>query len=120
MIKIVHKIFIAVILLIALKFCCPKNEAKIVSTKLISSKALVESTSPYSIEIKNNVVVESYFKYLDSIIKIYDSFTPYKLTEHLLVRANPWIIDTLKNTDYYRMMVRDSFVYNQKKDDCLA
>jgi L,D-transpeptidase ErfK/SrfK len=31
------------------------------------------------------------------------------------VRANPWIIDTLQNTDYYRVMAKDSFVYNQKK-----
>jgi len=45
----------------------------------------------------------------------FDSITPYKLTEHLLVRSNSWIIDTLQNTDYYRMMVHDSFVYNQKE-----
>jgi L,D-transpeptidase ErfK/SrfK len=31
------------------------------------------------------------------------------------VRANPWIIDTLANTDYYRMTARDSFVYDQRK-----
>jgi len=68
-----------------------------------------------SIVIRDHVILEDYFDYLDSIIVKYDSLKAYKLTEHLLVRANPWIIDTLQNTDYYRMMSRDSFVYNQKK-----
>ncbi|WP_246143013.1 L,D-transpeptidase [Tenacibaculum adriaticum] len=58
--------------------------------------------------------MRNYFQYLDSIVEKYDSLTSYKLTEHLLVRANSWIIDTLQNTDYYRMKARDSFVYNQK------
>ncbi|WP_051229681.1 L,D-transpeptidase [Psychroserpens burtonensis] len=52
---------------------------------------------------------------MDSIVSKYDSLTSYELTEHHLVRANPWIINTLQNTDYYKMMERDSFVYNQKK-----
>ena len=68
-----------------------------------------------SIVVSDDVILEDYFNYLDSIIVKYDSLRGYKLTEHLLVRANPWIIDTLQNTDYYRMMSRDSFVYNQKK-----
>lgn len=65
--------------------------------------------------INKAIAVENYFQFIDSLIKKYDSLTPYKLSEHLLVRANPWIIDTLQNTDYYRMIARDSFVYNQKK-----
>ena len=64
--------------------------------------------------INKAIAVENYFQFIDSLIKKYDSLTPYKLSEHLLVRANPWIIDTLQNTDYYRMIARDSFVYNQK------
>lgn len=65
--------------------------------------------------IKKAITVEHYFQFIDSLVKKYDSLTPYRLTEHVLVRANPWIIDTLQNTDYYRRMARDSFVYNQKK-----
>jgi L,D-transpeptidase ErfK/SrfK len=52
---------------------------------------------------------------MDSLVRKYDRLTPYRLTEHLIVRHNLWIIDTLQNTDYYRMKARDSFVYNQKK-----
>ena len=65
--------------------------------------------------IHKAITVEHYFQYIDSLVKKHDALTPYKLSEHLLVRANPWIIDTLQNTDYYRRIAKDSFVYNQKK-----
>lgn len=65
--------------------------------------------------IENPVTVENYFQFIDSLVKKYDALTTYKLTEHLLVRANSWIIDTLQNTDYYRRIARDSFIYNQKE-----
>jgi L,D-transpeptidase ErfK/SrfK len=55
---------------------------------------------------------------MDSVTVAYDSLVSYPLTEHLLVHANPWIIDTLANTDYYRMIQRDSFVYDQ--GDCVV
>ena len=63
----------------------------------------------------DTVRVLDYFNYIDSLVVAHDSLTNYPLSEHLLVRSNPWIIDTLANTDYYRMMERDSFVYDQKK-----
>ena len=65
--------------------------------------------------IEKPVTVENYFQFIDSLVKKYDALTTYKLTEHLLVRANSWIIDTLQNTDYYRRIARDSFIYNQKE-----
>ncbi|SDS19088.1 L,D-transpeptidase catalytic domain [Formosa sp. Hel1_31_208] len=68
-----------------------------------------------SIKVKRTVIIKDYFQYLDSIVTAYDSLTPYPLSEHLLVRANPWILDTLQNTDYYRMKARDSFIYDQKQ-----
>ncbi|WP_053990983.1 L,D-transpeptidase [Mangrovimonas sp. TPBH4] len=68
-----------------------------------------------TININRDVTIEHYFKYVDSLVKQYDSLTNYPFTEHLLIRANPWVIDTLFNTDYYRMKARDSFVYDQKK-----
>ena len=63
--------------------------------------------------VEKDVRVANYFQYLDSIVVAYDSIVEYKLSEHLIVRANPWIIDTLANTDYYRTMAKDSFVYDQ-------
>ena len=85
------------------------------SLNTIGSKTLITNTLPITIKISHDVIIENYFQFLDSIIKKHDSITPYDLTEHLLVRTNAWIIDTLQNTDYYRMKARDSFVYNQKK-----
>ena len=73
------------------------------------------TASPEIITIPKDVTVRKYFDFMDSIVARYASEVPYPLTEHLLVRYNPWIIDTLANTDYYRMMSRDSFVYDQKK-----
>jgi L,D-transpeptidase ErfK/SrfK len=67
------------------------------------------------IHIAQDINISQYFDYMDSLINVYDSVVPYPLSEHLLVRANTWIIDTLANTDYYRMMARDSFVYDQRK-----
>lgn len=104
------------VLLIVTKPCYPKNIVLLKSLPYLNdSKALVYDSLPDVITINRNITIEHYFQYLDSLVKSYDSITPYELTEHLLVRANPWIIDTLQNTDYYRMKARDSFVYDQKK-----
>ena len=65
--------------------------------------------------VNDTIRIERYFSYMDSLVTGYDSLTQYSLSEHILVKSNPWIIDTLANTDYYRMMQRDSFVYDQRK-----
>ncbi len=65
--------------------------------------------------VNDTVRIEHYFSYMDSLVTVYDSLTHYPLSEHILVKSNSWIIDTLANTDYYRMMQRDSFVYDQRK-----
>ncbi|MFT6796069.1 MAG: hypothetical protein ACJART_001207 [Maribacter sp.] len=74
-----------------------------------------ESKVPKKVRIASNIIIEEYFKYIDSLVSKYDSLVPYTLSEHILVRNNPWIMDTLANTDYYRMIARDSFVYDQRK-----
>ncbi|MGJ8716255.1 MAG: L,D-transpeptidase [Maribacter stanieri] len=79
---------------------------------LVYQKLLNE---PTLIQISKDIRVGKYFQFMDSVVGKYDSIVPYDLSEHLLVRNNPWIIDTLENTDYYRMMARDSFVYDQKQ-----
>ena len=83
----------------------------IVQTKDSTKKLIAASW----IQIPHDIAISEYFDYMDSLVNAYDSVVPYSLSEHLLVHANPWIIDTLANTDYYRMMARDSFVYDQRK-----
>lgn len=70
---------------------------------------------PYdTVILASDVKISRYFEFMDSLVKKYDTLVPYKISEHLIVRANPWIIDTLENTDYYRMMQRGIFVYDQR------
>lgn len=67
-----------------------------------------------AILIEQEVPIGSYFEFLDSLVQRWDSRCPYELNEHLLVRANPWLIDRLQRTDYYFLAAQDSFVYDQK------
>lgn len=109
-------ILIVITILGSLLSCVHKDDrSQYLPEKLVLKDSIQESIREIVVNIKNDVTVGGYFQYIDSIVTKYDTLTPYKLSEHLLVRANPWIIDTLQNTDYYRMMERDSFVYDQKK-----
>jgi len=69
----------------------------------------------YSYVLAREVRIKDYFSFMDQLVTRLDSLTPYPLTEHLLVHANPWIMDTLEDTDYYRRMERDEFVYDQRQ-----
>lgn len=52
---------------------------------------------------KDTVKINDYFKVMDSIVKRYDSMLTNPLTEHLIIRNNPWVIDSLASTDYYHL-----------------
>lgn len=80
-----------------------------------STKNYIYKDSVITIIVSRNIRVKQYFQYIDSIVANQNATNSYKISEHILVRNNPWIIDTLQNTDYYRMKARDSFVYDQKK-----
>ncbi|CAM4290501.1 L,D-transpeptidase [Zobellia nedashkovskayae] len=114
---LLYTVFIAMVFL-GIGSC--KDQAKLVSEKepIQEEAALSPIKKPKTYEdinVSRNVRIAEYFKYIDSLVVRYDSVVPYPLSEHLLVRNNPWIIDTLANTDYYRMMARDSFVYDQRQ-----
>ncbi|MCK0146827.1 L,D-transpeptidase [Arenibacter sp. F26102] len=97
----------------------PKNtfieKSYSVSQKERDQNIILKKTIPLKAYVTRNITVDQYFKFMDSLANKYDSLVPYALSEHVLVRANPWIMDTLANTDYYRQMARDSFVYDQRK-----
>ncbi|MFH4963996.1 L,D-transpeptidase [Gaetbulibacter sp. M235] len=111
--KLFTSLFLIIVLLVFIIFHNPNHKYSLISSSNIIVKKDTGKLSK-SVLIDKSVTVGSYFQFLDSVIKKYDSVTPYVLTEHLLVRANPWIIDRLKNTDYYIMKTKGSFVYNQK------
>lgn len=108
------------ILLMALPFCLacnprPKTEAALSEDRPKILDSITNKGFPKTITTPKDVTVGGYFGYMDSLVHSYDSLLPFTLTEHVLVWSNPWIIDTLANTDYYRMKARDSFVYDQRK-----
>lgn len=69
----------------------------------------------FVIPVAQPVTIAGYFHFMDDVVQQYDSLVPYPLSEHLIVRANPWLLDTLENTDYYRQMERGNFVADQRK-----
>lgn len=94
-----------------------KNEPAALPTDTPALAAQLDTVEPplLAIPVTKAVNIGAYFKFVDAIVQQYDSLVPYPLTEHLLVRANAWLIDTLENTDYYHLMERDSFVYDQRQ-----
>lgn len=87
----------------------PEDSTSAEANTSVVRRPLFEYTVPREVRIRN------YFRFLDSLVLRYDSLVPYQLTEHLLVRANPWLIDTLAGTDYYHRLERGEFVYDQRK-----
>lgn len=78
-----------------------------------------ESTSSdsvlYVFKVEKDIKIKNYFAFIDDIVLQFDSLVPYILSEHLLVQANDWIIDSLVATDYYTKMADSIFVYDQKE-----
>ena len=114
-------VFAALLLIVFASACFENSGAKTLTKKTNNINQVYHKDSLVNLVLlKKEITVENYFQFLDSLVNKYDSLTSYKLSEHLLVRANPWIIDTLQNTDYYRRIAQDSFVYNQKNMTVLA
>lgn len=61
------------------------------------------------------ITLGQYFPYLDTLINKYDTLLSYKIDEHILIRANPWVIDRLRNTDYYLLADQGEFCYDNRK-----
>jgi L,D-transpeptidase ErfK/SrfK len=108
--KIINSTIITVVFLIT--FLCLDFYNPVIKNQ---TKNNVYKDSLNIIIVSRNIRVKQYFQYIDSIVAKHNAVNSYKISEHILVRNNPWIIDTLQNTDYYRMKARDSFVYDQKK-----
>lgn len=113
--KLYHSILFLLLLVVLKSFCGIGNQNNHkVASKNLPKINLNTSNRVLSVVIDKDISIKHYFQFIDSIVEKYNDTTLYQLTEHLLVRANPWIIDTLKNTDYYTMKDRGVFVYNQK------
>ena len=89
------------------------NSSKKNSEKEIEINTTVVAKKPKPIEIRINkdVPIRSYFKWMDSIVSEHNLTHNYPIDEYIIVHNNPWIIDTLANTDYYYLM--DKGIFNE-------
>ena len=62
--------------------------------------------------VKRDIPIRDYFEYMDSLTAALDSLLHYPVNEYLIARANPRLIDSLADTDYYIRMERGVFTYD--------
>ncbi|MBL7776276.1 MAG: L,D-transpeptidase [Saprospiraceae bacterium] len=84
------------------------------SDNLETTDSLVAPGPLHTYLVPRDIRVGEYFPFIDSLVQQFDSLCPYPLTEHLLVRNNWWIVDSLFETDYYRRQDRGEFVFDQR------
>lgn len=68
-----------------------------------------------AVQVDKNVRVKEYFEYMDQLVQAHDTSSEFILTEHLLARHNPWLIERLAETDYYRQAAKGKFIADQKQ-----
>ena len=73
---------------------------------------------PIEIQIKKDVPIRSYFKWMDSIVAEHNQTHNYHIDEYIIVHNNKWIMDTLANTDYYYLM--DKGIFNEDSQSLIA
>ncbi|NOT75688.1 MAG: L,D-transpeptidase [Cyclobacteriaceae bacterium] len=61
--------------------------------------------------VDHDIRIKDYFDYLQGVASMADS--SLHLDEYVLAHVNPWIMDSLKATDYYERMKRNIFLYDQ-------
>lgn len=63
--------------------------------------------------IERNIQVRHFFKYIDSVVTEAQKHVSYPISEHIIVRANPWVVARLVSFDYYDNMKQGRFIYDQ-------
>jgi hypothetical protein len=110
----INSLLVALFLLAFTLNSC-KNKPKDAPIIVAKADSIIAKTVLFTHFVPKNVQIKDYFKYMDSLARAYDSLVPYDLTAHLIVRTNPWLIDSLQSTDYYLKKEKGVFVYNQKE-----
>ena len=98
--------------------CRPKVSPPIISPNPETTAAvdsLAVKTWLFAHIVEKDIRIKEYFKYMDSLARAYDTLVAYHLTSYLIVRTNPWLMDSLESTDYYRQRKKGVFVYDQKE-----
>ncbi len=67
----------------------------------------------FSDTVPENLSVRKFFTYIDSLVCKYQQQLHYPISEHIMVRANPWIIDSLAALDYYTAKLQNRNILQQ-------
>lgn len=116
--NIARVLFFAVLLFVGLFLAasCKRKSNEAQETASQDAPKLPEAELPLArVAVLDTVRVAQFFQYMEALVRQYDTLGDYPLSENLLLRANPWILDTLVNTDYYIQMTRGNFVFDQPK-----
>ena len=126
--------YLGVLGLGVLEGCVPYSIKKLdLEEQLIAPMEVAQKNVDYFFErclfthiVDRDIKIRNYFSYIQEVASDYTKLSSFPITEHILVRANSWIIDSLENTDHYRMMATGlPLVYDQRdliilhKDDTL-
>lgn len=64
--------------------------------------------------ISSDIRIKEYFTFMDSLSTLYSSLLSEDISEHIIVHANPWLIDSLVSTDYYYQKSLGNTMYSQR------
>lgn len=119
-----HRLIPVIISLCIISCGKPSPQLSVSSSPIDSNPApsaityipVVRDSAAFRIPVGRNIIVKKYFAFIDSVVAVANrQINGYQINEHILVHANAWIIDTLASFDYYQMINRDSFVYDQSQ-----
>jgi Uncharacterized protein conserved in bacteria len=65
--------------------------------------------------VPRDITINHYFQFIDSLVSVYRTDDIPSLNEYILIHTNPWIIDTLRKTDYYIQKEKKYFLYDQSQ-----
>lgn len=100
----------------ALFVCCHLQVAAQMSYPSTGSTiTLLRPALQGAIMVERPVKIKEYFEYMDALVVRHDTSAAFTLTEHLLVRSNPWLLERLANTDYYYQAAKGKIVTDQRE-----
>lgn len=90
-----------------------ENNDTVSVSEVIDTIALLPIRYAFADTVPENLSIRKYYAYIDSVVCKYQPMLNYSITEHIIVRANSWIIDTLAALDYYAAKAQGRSILRQ-------
>ncbi|GLR16406.1 L,D-transpeptidase [Portibacter lacus] len=95
------------------------QEQKVEDNHIPSPEIIIEKPDQtVKVIVVKDVPIREYFKWMDSLVNAQNQENNYTIDEYIVVKANPWIIDTLAHTDYYYL--KEKGIFNEDSQSLLA